>query len=65
VLLLVVPADDREGVHDVVDVGAGNAVEVEDGGVEFAANVTSTLLIPGILLTAKDRACYQCSAALT
>jgi len=44
--LLVVFADYREGVHDVVGVIAAEAVEVEEGGVELAAELEAALGVP-------------------
>src|SRR5579884_2061016 len=38
--------DDGEGLHDVVHVGALDAVEVEVGGVQLAAKQEAPLLVP-------------------
>ena len=38
--------DDGEGVEDVGGVVAGDAVEVEEGGVEFAAEQEPPRLVP-------------------
>ena len=43
---LVLALDDGEGVHDVVHVVAGDAVEVEVGGVQFAAQQEAALFVP-------------------
>jgi hypothetical protein len=42
----VFAADDGEGVHDVGDVLAFDAVEVEVGGVQFAAEEEAALFVP-------------------
>jgi hypothetical protein len=38
--------DDGEGIHDVVNVVALDAVEVEVGGVEFAAEQEAAVFVP-------------------
>ncbi len=42
----VLALDDGEGLHDVLHIVAGDAVEVEVGGVEFAAQQEAPLLVP-------------------
>ena len=46
VLLNVLLLDDRKGLHDVIGVVAVDAVEVEEGGVEFAAKKEAAGLVP-------------------
>ena len=46
VRLLVLALDDGEGLQDVVDVVARDAVEVEVGGVEFAAQQEAARFVP-------------------
>jgi hypothetical protein len=43
---LVVAANNGESVHDVVGVVAGDAVEVEEGGVQLAAELEAALGVP-------------------
>ena len=43
---LVLAFDDGEGVHDVVDVGAVDLIEVEVERVEFAAHEEAALVVP-------------------
>ena len=42
----VLPLDDGEGFHDVVDVVFLDAVEVEERGVQFAAQKESAVFVP-------------------
>ena len=46
VLLDVLALDDGEGLHDVVHVVAGDAIEMEVGGVELAAQQEAARLVP-------------------
>lgn len=41
----VLALDDGEGLHDVIDVVAGDAVEMEVGGVEFSAEKEAAIFI--------------------
>lgn len=51
VLLDVLVAEDWEGVQDVGRVIAGATVEVEESGVEFAAELEAALIVPGKVWT--------------
>jgi len=44
--LAIVLGDDRDGADDVSDLVAGEAVEVDLGDVEFAAEAEAPLLVP-------------------
>ena len=46
VFRFILAANDREGVHDVVDIVAGEAIEVEEGGVQLAAQQEASLGVP-------------------
>jgi len=45
---LVMAADDGEGVHDVGDVVAGDAVEMEVGRVQLAAEEEAAVFVPAV-----------------
>jgi len=46
VFRLVLALDDGEGLHDVVHVVAGDAVEVKEGGVQLASQQETAVDIP-------------------
>jgi hypothetical protein len=46
VLCFVLALDDGEGLHDVVHIVAADAVEVEIGSIEFAAQQKTPLFVP-------------------
>jgi hypothetical protein len=43
---LVAGPDDWKGVYDVFDLGAGYPVEMEERGIDLAAEAESALLVP-------------------
>ena len=45
-LPFVLTLDDWEGIHDVIDIIACDAIEVEVGGIEFAAQQEAPLFVP-------------------